>query len=767
MCWIMRNILRIVFVLLFVVVVLSGIFTTELFAQTSNTIKVSGYNLNRSASALLNDAGAPLVHPAGPNVSSTTIGGYLLNSSNFGPGGIVECPVEFISPTNYISNGSLVDSSGILLMDVFFATNTTQDLTAEEIDEFKKFLNAGGIIYVHTVSSGGDQYVPLFDELGLDVGFGERQQVSTGSLTSHPNDNTPTTSGPFGPVGPLSHGPFREIISTGVELIAYNPSNNKFVLVDTPVGVNGGYLSISGSPLQANIIALTNNMKYFGNLVSLGCRDGEPMKVLDVPSLKQGLLPFDGSDVYWEDDEYDDAQKVPLQSMWCGRNIGKCGCALTSAAMVMKYLGVERDPYTNTLDPFYLNDYFKKESTKHFDKNGNPFYSSFGFYWGNFLFERVDEFSRHAFIENENTFPQPKLDQVVRESYDPVKLKAYIDQQNPLPVILRVASPTISNHFVVVKGYKGDKFIINDPAHLDPTPGTFVTLDTYGYTSKGDKPMITYKTTDSDFSGLLIVSPYDTRVLVTDMTDPLKPKTGYDIGLGLVLEEISDSYYTYDNAYVDPTGENPTPPDSAGIYILMIKTPNPGSYEVKVYGEGGSQYNFTIYASNKEGNTQINTFEGKVQDNNTYSFNYGPESADETLSQVIPIKVSKAFVSGGKRGKGQFVIDAKIFPGNLNGNFSELLKGEVKLKFSGFEHTIPKGSFRVYGRVGKRTYYYSGLDNKILVTMKENGDLWIMGSGVYLGELNLATPIPFKIDMGFVEAKTNIQCNSKGIFRYL
>lgn len=53
------------------------------------------------------------------------------------------------------------------------------------------------------------------------------------------------------------------------------------------------------------------------------------------------------------------------------------------------------------------------------------------------------------------------------------------------------------------------------------------------------------------------------------------------------------------------------------------------------------------------------------------------------------------------------------------------------------------------------------------MTMKENGDLWIMGSGVYLGELNLATPIPFKIDMGFVEAKTNIQFNSKGIFRYL
>ena len=141
------------------------------FAQDS-IIKISAYSANRSGSPFLDNNGNPFVLYAGStNLGTSRVGNFLLDQSNFGDSGTVPCSVTFSKPVDYINKGSLVDPNGKKLVDVFFATDTTQALSNEEINELKKFVTAGGILYAHTTASGGDQYTPLFDNLGANIHF--------------------------------------------------------------------------------------------------------------------------------------------------------------------------------------------------------------------------------------------------------------------------------------------------------------------------------------------------------------------------------------------------------------------------------------------------------------------------------------------------------------------------------------------------------------------------------------------------------------------
>ena len=67
-------------------------------------------------------------------------------------------------------------------------------------------------------------------------------------------------------------------------------------------------------------------------MFALACRDDE--NVLDVPSFKQGLPPYDSFDPIWEHDIYDDGIR---QRLWCGVNMAQCGCATSTASMVLSY----------------------------------------------------------------------------------------------------------------------------------------------------------------------------------------------------------------------------------------------------------------------------------------------------------------------------------------------------------------------------------------------------------------------------------------------
>ncbi|MBN2355569.1 C39 family peptidase [candidate division KSB1 bacterium] len=116
---------------------------------------------------------------------------------------------------------------------------------------------------------------------------------------------------------------------------------------------------------------------------------------------------------------------------WCsGVTIKYAGCALTSVAMVLKYYGAD-------VDPGRLNTWLKN--------NGG--YSGCAIYW-----EKPPSYLPGSMWLAVKAIPM--------SAFDWNRLRSELD--NCHPVIVHVYIPGKGDHYVVVKGYSGNRFYIND-----------------------------------------------------------------------------------------------------------------------------------------------------------------------------------------------------------------------------------------------------------------------------------------------------------------
>lgn len=242
---------------------------TPAFADSA-TIKVSGFANPRSRAPLINAAG----NVPGGDFGTTNIVNDLQDPNKFGEDGIVPCAVQLLPHVQSVLPGSLVDGSGNLLIDVFFAGLTGTTLTAPEATEVAAFLNAGGVLYISGNSGGneGPGYNPLFTALGVGDNY-PGGTVSTGNFvqSSDPPDTTPITNGVFGTVGPLVHTPWGSINPVAMTGLATGFNSGQFILAEGAFGA--GYLSATGDPLYFNFFTDVDpdNQRYFLNLFALGC----------------------------------------------------------------------------------------------------------------------------------------------------------------------------------------------------------------------------------------------------------------------------------------------------------------------------------------------------------------------------------------------------------------------------------------------------------------------------------------------------------------
>jgi hypothetical protein len=267
---------------------------------------------------------------------------------------VVPCTVDIMDQVDYVQNGSLVGEDGRLKADIFFGAAKRASLAQEEADELARFVENGGVLYITSVPSDvGTEYNLLFEALGINDRFSE--DVFTGELaqTTTPIESI-ITQGLFGSVGPLSSSSVKIFNNQWLQGIASRTEAEEHVVYEGRIGK--GYLVVTGSWLYSDfLIDLDNdNRDYYLNLFALGCDKSwqDNSVVLEVPSFKQGLLPYDNSDPYWENQTYDDGNNLDL---WCdtdknGAKMYECACALTSASMVMNYHNVTKTPLGTPLD---------------------------------------------------------------------------------------------------------------------------------------------------------------------------------------------------------------------------------------------------------------------------------------------------------------------------------------------------------------------------------------------------------------------------------
>lgn len=601
----------------------------QAFAQ-SESVRVTGFGQSRF-NITSSDGSLPL-----PFQETSVIYSRLIDDNNFGEQGVAPCPVEFSPLIQEIKTNSLVDSDGILKHEVFFAADRKQELTFEEIQELHRFLDAGGVLYLNANLftdpwfAHGYEYNILFESLGLDDRFIDTRTGGGSHLSLSPEISTPLTSGPFGQVNQLKYGTYYIFNRSDISGVIKENTNTYFLTSELSIG--NGYLVVASSPLYINsFISQADNTKYYLNMFAYACdKKLNNAIVLDVPSMKQGVYPYDNQDPLWESLIYDDADNLDLS---CGTTMAQCGCALSSATMVMKYHGVEKTLGGDDINPGLINLFAR----------GSIYNGTYlGFSYGNFRWEYASNFSAQA---NKIYVNQPKVDLPTREDYSLEKIEQYIDAGSP--VILKVLG-VFGQHWVVVKGYEPDtdRLIINDPAFSDKIDG-YTYLDEK-YTPFEIGSTIVYQPTNSDFRYLQFSTTSDNHILVTDSYGN---KTGFDPESGNVVKDIYNSDYALDEYYGDPT-VGVVEPSTEGIRFLTIKLPSDQEYNFKIFNDG-ELGNIQIHSSDKDGDLTGYNFELPTE-NNSYFVNYNKDHAGDNIEITTKVAIdvstfaNNGFINGYK-----------------------------------------------------------------------------------------------------------------------
>lgn len=281
---------------------------------------------------------------------------------------------------------------------------------------------------------------------------------------------------------------------------------------------------------------------------------------MGVPNLKQ----FEGG---WENNIYDHTVKT----------IKDWGCALTSAAMVLRYHG--HNVWPNT-----LNDWLNGQ------KDG---------YIRNGLINWL-AVSRYTKIHDSAQSPTLMYKRLL-----PSNINLGEEINNLRPAILKE-----DGHFIVATGKTIGSYFINDPGYA-----TRNTLESYG---NNFLAINSYTPTHSDLSYMMFVVDENINLELLDLE-------------GNIIETqkfVEDPIIDTD----DLTSKSGEP-----LSLLILEKPTNGRYILKISGISGD-YHLESYLYNRDGLVTYNTFFGILfgDDFDTYQINYSSQSQTYlTLDEII------------------------------------------------------------------------------------------------------------------------------------
>ena len=337
-------------------------------------------------------------------------------------------------------------------------------------------------------------------------------------------------------------------------------------------------------------------------------------------------------DPAWKDLTYDHASTS--NPFFCGTTIGGCGCAITSAAMLLNYYGVSRTPSGNPTNPQTLNDWLNQNQ---------------GYAFGALKWNSVAAYSVRV---NENFGTQKIRFVGVGSGNDFDTLNT--DLANSKPEILEEPG-----HFIVANAKQDPTYQIADPAYENKK-----TLATYSNNFLSSRR---YEKTNTDLSSIYISSPTPNDLFITDS---LGRSTGKNPETGEILTQIPNSYY-----FVEPSFTNQTDPNSqvpnTGVTTLVIINPEEGSFTLD--SKSGP---IDVSAYDTLGNIQVKNFETVAPD--TFELNYSPNTGSTfKVFQKVSIDLKPQNIN---KGNGVFPI---VIKSDDNFNVQDIDFQSIQLSPSG------------------------------------------------------------------------------------
>jgi len=280
---------------------------------------------------------------------------------------------------------------------------------------------------------------------------------------------------------------------------------------------------------------------------------------LSVPAIKQTSDP-------WQAQEYDSAH------IWNPSNptINAWGCAMTSAAMIFRYYGINELPDGTVLDPGTLNTWLKNQPDGYVETG-----------WVNWI--ALSRLSKLATSINHIT-SFDALEYQRTQGANTTQLTT--DLNNSQPDILEEPG-----HFIVATGINGNTFDVNDPYYSRSTLN-----DGYNnsFLSLGQ-----YIPAHTDLSYIMLVTDPKTTLTVTN-------KNGTSVGSSFIQSPI-----------INPLNSSQK---NSSIKIYYLPKPDNGNYTVSATN-ANNLIKITSYLYDQQGNPEIQQLSGFINVSITLKFN--------------------------------------------------------------------------------------------------------------------------------------------------
>lgn len=367
--------------------------------------------------------------------------------------------------------------------------------------------------------------------------------------------------------------------STGVDFVFRRFESNG--TLDSSFGNSGSFVFPIGQGYdQLQSIVLQND----GRVITAGFTsngsyyDWVVARFFNFSGISLNVPPLKQTDPLWADNVYDNA------NLWSTgtTDIGRWGCAVTSAAMVLQYNKINTLPNEQPLTPGTLNSWLKSMPDGYI-RNGLV----------NWL--AISRTSRLSKINNPD-FDFDGLEYARVSHQDDTQLRADID--SGLPAI--VEEP---GHFVVAKGINDETFNINDP-YYDRS-----TLADYGnaYNSYGK-----YTPSNTDLSYLMFVVDPTVNII-------LKDSQGNQVGDAFTENPIGDPLNTLNNT-------------NGPLKMIILSKPPTGKYTIEVTSTNPTSYFLQGYLYDSNGNIRMVDKKDVLSSNDADSFTIDYDNSD--LSEV-------------------------------------------------------------------------------------------------------------------------------------
>lgn len=387
-----------------------------------------------------------------------------------------------------------------------------------------------------------------------------------------------------------------------------NNCTGNIFYIDPPVG--GNYYDNFDEPLEG-CIDMNNDGFCDSPYVFYSGQDNFPLAQKQNWNSKEAPLYTQIRSPYPSDDETKiwaelDYAEGPVGNYNCGYKISQCGCALTSAVMVLKYYNIEADPKN-------LNIWL----------NNNNGYGSVG----NVNWSKITEYSGNKI------------------KYDNAKSGDYLNNYALLDEYLNKNQPAIAkekagrggfnrNHFIVTDNKLTDTYGVKDPAWYNTkklNETTDIVNKIRGYDNGFDGLRLFYPSDGIAESSISLTLGSPAELLIIDS---LGRRLGKDPVSGNVYNEIPNGSYitdAMDDPFSDLIAESH---ESKSIYI---GNPAPGGYDIRVIGIGLGQYSLDSLAYDNNGVSYSQSFLGTTNNGIQveYNLNFTPDNPELMEIKVV------------------------------------------------------------------------------------------------------------------------------------